>query len=408
MRAHPTPFRWLARHLAGMSLTLALAGPASSAAPPPALPIADAHLHYSHDAWAVVPTDQVIALMRQAGLRLALVSSSDDEGTQRLHRAAPDLVVPSLRPYRTRADASGWTRDPAIITHLEERLRRFRYAAIGEFHLYGAEADLPVPRRLVAMAREHGLILHAHSDADAIERLFAQHPQARILWAHAGFERPEAVRAMLRRHPRLWADLAFRNDPGSGSEVDPAWREAFMEFPERFMLGTDTFTPERLHYIPVHAEWARGWLAALPPALAERIAWRNAEALLLPVWQANRAAVDPAPDCPAPAEGWRLASATLALSVRPEPASPRVGEPFSLHIALCPAAGGRTVDSLLVDATMPEHRHGMNYRPQVHRVDARHFRADGLLLHMPGRWELVLETRGAAGGERLTQEIRLP
>ena len=247
-----------------------------------------------------------------------------------------------------------------------------------------------------------------HQAFERAVTVFAQHPQARILWAHAGFERPEAVRAMLRRHPRLWADLAFRNDPGSGSEVDPAWREAFMEFPERFMLGTDTFTPERLHYIPVHAEWARGWLAALPPALAERIAWRNAEALLLPVWQANRAAVDPAPDCPAPAEGWRLASATLALSVRPEPASPRVGEPFSLHIALCPAAGGRTVDSLLVDATMPEHRHGMNYRPQVHRVDARHFRADGLLLHMPGRWELVLETRGAAGGERLTQEIRLP
>ena len=73
-----------------------------------------------------------------------------------------------------------------------------------------------------------------------------------------------AVREMLRRHPQLWADLAFRNDPGSRGEVDPDWRAAFEEFPERFMLGTDTFTPERLHYIPAHAEWARGWLAALP------------------------------------------------------------------------------------------------------------------------------------------------
>jgi hypothetical protein len=50
----------------------------------------------------------------------------------------------------------------------------------------------------------------------------------------------------------------------------------------------------------------------------------------------------------------------------------------------------------------------MNYRPQVRRLDERHFQADGLLMHMPGRWELVLEARGPGGGQRLTQEIRLP
>ena len=57
----------------------------------------------------------------------------------------------------------------------------------------------------------------------------------------------------------------------------PAWREAFTEFPDRFMVGTDTFTPERWHYIVPHADFSRGWLADLPPPLAERIAWRNAE-----------------------------------------------------------------------------------------------------------------------------------
>jgi hypothetical protein len=53
----------------------------------------------------------------------------------------------------------------------------------------------------------------------------------------------------------------------------------FTEFPDRFMVGTDTFTPERWHYIVEHANWSRAWLADLPPALAERIAWRNGEAL---------------------------------------------------------------------------------------------------------------------------------
>ena len=45
------------------------------------------------------------------------------------------------------------------------------------------------------------------------------------------------------------------------------------------MVGTDTFTPERWFYIEEHAKWSRGWLADLPMPLAEKIAWRNAEAL---------------------------------------------------------------------------------------------------------------------------------
>jgi hypothetical protein len=62
--------------------------------------------------------------------------------------------------------------------------------------------------------------------------------------------------------------------------VSPDWREAFVEFPDRFMVGTDTFTPERWYYVTEHASWTRAWLADLPSDLAQRIAWRNAEAML--------------------------------------------------------------------------------------------------------------------------------
>jgi hypothetical protein len=85
---------------------------------------------------------------------------------------------------------------------------------------------------------------------------------------------------MLRKHPNLWCDLAFRTDHGSGGRVDAEWRKAFLEFPGRFMVGTDTYTPERWHYIPEHANWSRAWLADLPAEVAERIAYRNGEALL--------------------------------------------------------------------------------------------------------------------------------
>lgn len=280
------PRRDLLARLAAAALLPAL--PAARATP--ALPLFDAHVHYSHDAWQSVPPAQAVALLRKAGLRGVLVSSSDDDGTQQLLAAAPDLIVPELRPYRRRGEIGTWMNDDSVIGYVEQRLARHRYVGLGEFHLYGADADLPVPRRLVALAREHGLLLHAHSDADAVNRLFAQWPDARVLWAHAGFDRPEAVRAQLQRHPRLWCDLAFRNDHAEGRRVDPAWREAFEAFPQRFMVGTDTFTPERWHYIGPHADWTRGWLPDLPPALAEGLAWRNAEALLRPAGAKGRAA----------------------------------------------------------------------------------------------------------------------
>ncbi len=244
------------------------------------MPIFDAHIHYSHDAVELVPPKEAADLLRKAGLRKALVSSSDDDGTQRLLAEAPDIVVPSLRPYRRRSDASSWTNDPGIIVYVEDRLKRFKYSAIGEFHAYNADIEKPVVQRIITLAKENNLLLHAHSDADAIDRIFATDPGARVLWAHAGFEKPERVRELLRKHQNLWSDLAFRNEHVQGEGVSPDWRAAFDEFPDRFMVGTDTFAPERLHYIGEHANSSRRWLATLPKSLAERIAYRNSEEML--------------------------------------------------------------------------------------------------------------------------------
>jgi len=266
--------------MSARTLLLALAwAPLAAAAE---LPIFDAHLHYSHDAWEVLSPAEAVAILRKAGVKRALVSSSGDEGQQRMKALAPDLVITELRPYRSRGEIGTWARDESVPRYLEERLAKHPYSGLGEFHLYGADADLPVPRRLVELARLHGLYLHAHSDADAVERLFRQWPQARILWAHAGFERPEKVAEMLRRYPSLWCDLAFRTDHAADGKVDPDWRRVFLEFPERFMVGTDSFTPERWHYVEAHARWSREWLADLPAEVAEAIAWKNGERLFAP------------------------------------------------------------------------------------------------------------------------------
>ena len=243
------------------------------------MPIFDAHLHYSHDAWETLPPKDAIALLRKAGLKRAMVSSSSDEGTQMLYAEAPDLIIPSLRPYRMRGELSTWMHDDSVVAMLEQRLAKYRYAAIGEYHIYGKDADLPVMRKVVGLAKKHRIFLHSHSDADAIERQFQQDPSARILWAHSGFDAPDKVGAMLGRYPNLWCDLAFRSDHAVMGRIDPNWRKTFIAYPERFVVGTDTFTPERWYYIGEHANWTRTWLTGLPTDVAERIAYRNGEAL---------------------------------------------------------------------------------------------------------------------------------
>lgn len=262
-----------------LAVLLALTSTAARAAES-SLPIFDAHIHYSQDAWEVLSPKEAVARLRAAGVMRALVSSSNDDGTQKLFAEAPDLIVPELRPYRTRAEMNGWFRDATILAHVEQRLKEYRYVAIGEIHLDDAEADNPVVRRVVQLARKHGLMLHVHSDAGAIERLFGQDPQARILWAHAGFEKPVRIAEMMRRHRQLWADLSFRFELEQGGKVAVEWRALFLEFPDRFMLGTDTFTPERWGEVGEYASWARRWLADLPPDVARRIAHENGERVL--------------------------------------------------------------------------------------------------------------------------------
>lgn len=244
------------------------------------LPIFDAHIHYSHDAVKLVPPAEAVKALRAAGVRKALVSSSDDNGTRLLFAAAPDLIVPALRPYRRRGEISTWMHDPTVIDYVETNLAKNKYFAIGEFHAYGDDINTPVLQKIIALAKQHNLLLHAHSDAKAIDLIFKSYPDALVLWAHSGFDRPEAVRQVLERHENLWADLAFRSDQSVGGKVADDWLPVFTAFPDRFMVGTDTFAPERWYYVGDHADFSREWITSLPGELVDRIAYRNAENMI--------------------------------------------------------------------------------------------------------------------------------
>ena len=368
----------------------------------------DTHIHYSHDAWERLPPEDAIKVLRAAGLERAFVSSSSDEGTQKLYAVAPDFIVPVLRPYRKRGELSTWIHDETVPDMLENLLARNPYAGIGEFHAFDTDADLPVLRRVVELAKQYGVFLHAHSDAAAVERFFAQNPDATIVWAHSGFVGPDQIRPMLERYDNLQADLAFRSEFAPGGKLDPAWRQLFVDFPDRFMIGTDTYTPERWYAVEDHAAFSRKWLSDLPEDVAAKIGHDNAAALAtrsLANWAA--AAPDDAGPCAQKKDDFQVERGGHRVWLSVKPADIVVGETFGMTIDVCSQDGGPFEGALGIDARMPAHGHGMNNAPEVKQQEPGRFRAEGMMFHMPGEWELQLQLsrKGNARTEGLMYSI---
>jgi len=90
-----------------------------------------------------------------------------------------------------------------------------------------------------------------------------------------------------------------------------------------------------------------------------------------------------------------------------QPAPMAVGRHFALDVVVCARAGAALPVALRVDADMPAHRHGMNYRPTVRALGDGRYRADGLLLHMAGRWRLLFDLTADGRLVRLTHEFEL-
>ena len=112
-------------------------------------------------------------------------------------------------------------------------------------------------------------------------------------------------------------------------------------------------------------------------------------------------------DCPLDlgrGTGWVVFSSHYMIAFRPEPMRIEVGEPFALLFNVC-TKSGNPAELVAVDAQMPEHKHGMNYRPSIVAGEDGRYRAEGLVFHMPGRWEVSIDVRAGEETERLTHDI---
>jgi hypothetical protein len=255
-------------------------------------PLFDAHLHYNDDAQAPHPLPDVLGRMQRSGVRAIVANSRPNDGTLTLAaareatRVADVTVVPFVRLYRDRADYGSWFRDESIYRMVQDALARGTpagpFRGLGEFHLYdSANADGPIAARLMKLARERGLAVLAHCDEVAIDKLMAHAPGTRLIWAHTGIGgTPLAqVRELMQRHPTLLGELSYRPGLTDGDRLAPAWREALLALPGRFLVGSDTWVNARWqHYEALMAAY-RAWLGELPREVAQRVGWANGAAL---------------------------------------------------------------------------------------------------------------------------------
>ena len=103
----------------------------------------------------------------------------------------------------------------------------------------------------------------------------------------------------------------------------------------------------------------------------------------------------------------KVESERYSLAYRTKPGKLAVSQHFSVEMAVCPKSGQPAPESVRVDGFMPEHNHGMNYRPVVKPGEGGRYLADGLMFHMPGKWDFIFEVRGGGKTDRMTATVML-
>lgn len=134
-------------------------------------------------------------------------------------------------------------------------------------------------------------------NVSGFERLLEHNRKAKIVWAHAGsdpvgFFTPELVRTLMHKHPNLYCSVRTtfkRNHPMRHPRrgINDDWIDVLKEFPDRFVMGTDTFVITEGYTGPngprilsgktwVQREGANEVLDYLDEDLANKIAYANA------------------------------------------------------------------------------------------------------------------------------------
>lgn len=267
-----------------MVLSSALIFSTLSMATPPSAGLIDTHLHYNADQAKEISPADIIRLLDQNQINAALVTSSPAELALQLHQLAPDRVIPFLGLYDSYQDKQTWHQDRGLPARVALALKDDAWRGVGELHLFAEHRHSRVFQNIVKLATQHDLPLLMHADPAVIDRLFEIAPTATVIWAHGGaYPYPPLLNDYLNRYSNLYIDLSMRNERVAPNGIlNPEWELLFMDHPDRFMIGVDTFSSNRWQRYDELMEETSLWLNQLPAEIKGRISHQNARKLLLP------------------------------------------------------------------------------------------------------------------------------
>lgn len=268
------------------------------------IPFADAHIHYNWDQAEIISAQAVAAKLKQEKVALALVSSTPSHLALELRAAAGDWVIPFFSPYTHELGKRDWYRDKSVVKKAEKGLNQGHYFGIGEIHFMAGflpGPDNAIFLQLMSLARQHQVpaLIHVDaSDESYFLRICKAHPELKIIFAHAGGNlNAQHIRSVLEQCPNVWVDFAARDDWRYGGLTDdkgvllPAWKSLVMDFPSRFITGTDpVWRVTRTqswdepddgwdYYKQLH-RYHQVWLKDLPEEVHKKVAWENVRQLL--------------------------------------------------------------------------------------------------------------------------------
>lgn len=84
-----------------------------------------------------------------------------------------------------------------------------------------------------------------------------------------------------------------------------------------------------------------------------------------------------------------------------------LNEPFVLDVTLAAKPGAAPIEAVQVNADMPAHGHGMNTKPRITALGGGKWRAEGMLFHMPGEWEVYVYVGEGQTMERIALPAKL-
>jgi predicted TIM-barrel fold metal-dependent hydrolase len=205
--------------------------------------------------------------------------------------------------------------DMYAVDHVKRVLRTFPgvFSGIGEFSIHkefvtskisGETPSLlnPALDRLLDFSAESGLLCLIHNDADMpfpkpgqapyllkqFEMLLRRHPDATVIWAHAGLGR--VIRPVEAQADML--DRALAKPELQGLHIDISWSETakylvhsqetigqfaalINKYPDRFLFGTDEVAPPNQEaYLTVYRTYAP-LFAQLSPEASEKLRTGN-------------------------------------------------------------------------------------------------------------------------------------